>query len=143
MPGSLLYFGVVEQKQNSWLASANAGLAILAFINLFSYLDRYVVSGGPESLKNSDLGLSDTNLGSVMSGFLVVYTLLAPVFGALGDRRSRPRLVALGGACVSFGPALSGFAANFLTLFAARAAGGVGEAAYGTIAPSLLSDYFP
>jgi MFS transporter, Spinster family, sphingosine-1-phosphate transporter len=143
LPLSLLYFGVVEQKQKSWLASANAGLAILAFINLFSYLDRYVVSGVLESLKHSDLGLSDTNLGSLMSGFLVVYTLLAPIFGALGDRRSRPRLIALGVACWSFATALSGFAVNFLTLFAARAAVGVGEAAYVTIAPSLLSDYFP
>jgi MFS transporter, Spinster family, sphingosine-1-phosphate transporter len=65
------------------------------------------------------------------------------VFGALGDRRSRPRLIALGVACWSFATALSGFAVNFLTLFAARAAVGVGEAAYVTIAPSLLSDYFP
>jgi MFS family permease len=134
---------VVEEKQKSHLISANFGLAILAFINLFSYLDRYVVSGVLESLKHSDLGLSDTNLGSLMSGFLVVYTLLAPVFGSLGDRRSRPRLIALGVACWSFATALSGFAVNFLTLFAARAAVGVGEAAYVTIAPSLLADYFP
>jgi MFS family permease len=143
LSGSLLYFGVAEQKQKSWLGSANFGLAVLAFINLFSYLDRFVVSGVLESLKHSDLGLSDTNLGSLMTGFLIVYTLLAPVFGALGDRRSRPRLIALGVACWSFATALSGFAVNYLTLFAARAAVGVGEAAYVTIAPSLLSDYFP
>jgi MFS transporter, Spinster family, sphingosine-1-phosphate transporter len=134
---------VAEQKQMSWLGSATAGLAILSFINLFSYLDRYVVAGVLESLKHSDLGLSDTNLGLLMSGFLIVYTLLAPVFGALGDRRSRPRLIALGVACWSFATAMSGFAVNFLTLFVARAAVGVGEAAYVTIAPSLLSDYFP
>ncbi len=135
--------GALEQKQNAWIGSPNWVLAVLAFINLFSYLDRYVVSGVLESLKNAGLGLSDTNLGSLMSGFLVVYTLLAPVFGALGDRRSRPRLIAVGVACWSFATALSGFAVNFLTLFAARAAVGVGEAAYVTIAPSLLSDYFP
>jgi len=134
---------VVEQKQNSLISSPNWVLAVLAFINLFSYLDRYVVSGVLESLKHAGLGLSDTNLGSLMSGFLVVYTLLAPVFGALGDRRSRPRLIALGVACWSFATALSGFAVSYLTLFAARAAVGVGEAAYVTIAPSLLSDYFP
>jgi MFS family permease len=134
---------VVEEKQKSWVGSANFGLAVLAFINLFSYLDRFVVAGVLESLKHSDLGLSDTNLGSLMTGFLIVYTLLAPVFGALGDRRSRPRLIALGVACWSFATALSGFAVNYLTLFAARAAVGVGEAAYVTIAPSLLSDYFP
>jgi MFS family permease len=123
--------------------SASFGLAILSFINLFSYLDRYVVSALIESLKHSDLGLSDANLGSLMSGFLVVYTLTAPVFGALGDRRSRPRLIALGVACWSFATALSGFAGSYLALLAARASVGVGEAAYVTIAPSLLSDYFP
>ncbi len=125
------------------MRSASFGLAILSFINLFSYLDRYIVSALIESLKHADLGLSDANLGSLMSGFLVVYTLTAPVFGALGDRRSRPRLIALGVACWSFATALSGFAGSYLTLLAARASVGVGEAAYVTIAPSLLSDYFP
>src|SRR5271154_5221170 len=144
LPSDHLYTRrVVDQKQKSGVSSANAGLAILAFINLFSYLDRYVVSGVLESLKQSNLGLTDTNLGSLMSGFLIVYTVLAPIFGALGDRRSRPRLIALGVACWSVATALSGFAFNFLSLFAARAAVGVGEAAYVTIAPSLLSDYFP
>jgi MFS transporter, Spinster family, sphingosine-1-phosphate transporter len=139
----LLYRGVADQTQKSWVSSASFGLAVLSFINLFSYLDRYVVSALIESLKHSDLGLSDANLGSLMSGFLVVYTLTAPVFGALGDRRSRPRLIAFGVACWSFATALSGFAGSYLTLLAARASVGVGEAAYVTIAPSLLSDYFP
>jgi MFS transporter, Spinster family, sphingosine-1-phosphate transporter len=134
---------MADQTQKSWIRSAGFGLAVLSFINLFSYLDRYVVSALIESLKHSDLGLSDANLGSLMSGFLVVYTLTAPVFGALGDRRSRPRLIALGVACWSFATALSGFAGSYLTLLAARASVGVGEAAYVTIAPSLLSDYFP
>jgi MFS transporter, Spinster family, sphingosine-1-phosphate transporter len=139
----LLYRGVAAQIQKSWVHSAGFGLAILSFINLFSYLDRYVVSALIESLKHADLGLTDANLGSLMSGFLIVYTVTAPIFGALGDRRSRPRLIALGVAIWSFATALSGFAGSYLSLFAARASVGVGEAAYVTIAPSLLSDYFP
>jgi MFS transporter, Spinster family, sphingosine-1-phosphate transporter len=134
---------VADGTQKSWVRTASFGLAVLSFINLFSYLDRYIVSALIESLKHANLGLSDANLGSLMSGFLVVYTLTAPVFGALGDRRSRPRLIALGVACWSFATALSGFAGGYLTLLAARASVGVGEAAYVTIAPSLLSDYFP
>ena len=78
-----------------------------------------------------------------MSGFLIVFALVAPIFGSLGDRRSRPRLIAFGVGCWSVATALSGFAGNFAALFAARASVGVGEAAYVTIAPSLLSDYFP
>ena len=134
---------MTDQTQKSWVRSASFGLAVLSVINLLSYLDRYVVSALAESLKHSNLRLSDANLGSLMSGFLIVYTLTAPIFGALGDRRSRPRLIALGVTCWSFATALSGFAGGYLALFAARAAVGVGEAAYVTIAPSLLSDYFP
>ena len=134
---------MAEQRQKSWQGSANIGLAILTTINLLSYLDRYIVSALGQSLKEAGLGLTDANLGSLMSGFLVVYTVVAPIFGALGDRRSRPRLIAVGVAIWSFATALSGFAVSYLTLLLARAAVGVGEAAYVTIAPSLLSDYFP
>ena len=131
------------ELQKPWFRSAGLALAILAFINLFNYLDRYVVSALVESLKHSELHLSDAELGSLMSGFVIVFALVAPIFGALGDRRSRTRLIAFGVGCWSVATALSGFAGSFMALFAARASVGVGEAAYVTIAPSLLSDYFP
>src|SRR5271166_6624246 len=130
-------------SRSVFVESAGLGLAILAFINLFNYLDRYVVSALVESLKHSALALSDAELGSLMSGFLIVFTLVAPIFGALGDRRSRPHLIAFGVGCWSVATALSGFAGSFAALFAARASVGIGEAAYVTIVPSLLSDYFP
>ncbi|MGC1387157.1 MAG: MFS transporter [Steroidobacteraceae bacterium] len=125
------------------IESASLALAILSIINLFNYLDRYVVSALVESLKHSELELSDTNLGSLMSGFLIVFTVAAPIFGSLGDRRSRTRLIAFAVACWSVATVLSGFAGSFAALFAARASVGVGEAAYVTIVPSLLADYFP
>lgn len=127
----------------SWLGSAAWGLATLAFINLFNYLDRFLVPALFESLRHSELRLSDTQLGLLMTSFLIVYTLTAPVFGTLGDRFSRPRLIAFGIACWSAATSLAGFAGSVFALLAARASVGVGEAAYGTIAPSLLSDYFP
>ena len=132
-----------QKSAESWSSSAGWGLAILAFINLFNYLDRFLVPALFESLKRSELHLSDTRLGLLMTSFLVVYTLTAPVFGALGDRYRRPRLIAFGVACWSVATSLAGFAGSFGALLAARASVGVGEAAYGTIAPSLLSDYFP
>ncbi len=78
-----------------------------------------------------------------MTGFILVYMLTSPVFGTLGDRRGRPRLLALGVGIWSIATALGGLARSFAGLFAARATVGVGEAAYGTIAPALLADYFP
>ena len=130
-------------RRRAFIGSAGAALAILAFINLFNYLDRYVVSALVESLRRSPLALDDTQAGALMSGFLIVFALIAPIFGALGDRRSRPRLIAFGVACWSVATALSGLAWSFAALFAARASVGVGEAAYVTVGPSLLSDYFP
>ena len=132
-----------DPNSKSWLNSAGWGLAILSFINLFNYLDRYLVSALVERLKHSELALTDGQLGALMSAFLAVYTLAAPVFGALGDRRPRPKLIAFGVACWSIATAMSGLAGSYVALMLARASVGIGEAAYGTIAPSLLSDYFP
>jgi len=118
-------------------------LAVLTLINLFNYLDRWIVAALAESMKHSELRLSDTQLGSLMTGFLIVYMLAAPLFGSLGDTRSRPRMLALGVGIWSIATAVAGFARSYVTLFAARATVGVGEAAYGTISPALLADYFP
>src|SRR5512140_3086185 len=119
--------------------AAGYALAILTFVNLFNYLDRWIISAVLESIKKSELHPTDTQLGALVSGFIIVYMLTAPVFGSLGDRNKRPRLIALGVAIWSASTALAGFARNFATLFTARAAVGVGEAAYGTIAPALLA----
>jgi MFS family permease len=118
-------------------------LAVLTLINLFNYLDRWIVAALAESMKHSELQLSDTQLGSLMTGFIIVYMIAAPLFGSLGDARSRTRLLGLGVAIWSVATALAGLATGYASLFAARAAVGVGEAAYGTISPALLADYFP
>ena len=122
--------------------AARYALAILALINLFNYLDRWVVAAVVESLKKS-LQLSDTQIGLLPTGFIVIYTLTSPLFGTFGDRNARPPLIALGVAVWSVATALGGFARGFTSLFIARSAVGVGEAAYGTIAPALLADSFP
>lgn len=123
--------------------AATYALAILTFINMLNYLDRWIVAAVVESIKRSELHLSDTQLGFLGTGFIVVYTMTSPMFGMLGDRRARPPLIALGVFLWSVATGLAGFARGFVSLFAARSAVGVGEAAYGTIAPALLADAFP
>lgn len=118
-------------------------LAVLSGVNLLNYLDRYVVAALLPDLKRPPMGLTDFELGTLMSGFLVVYTLTAPLFGRLGDRGSRTRPIAIGVFLWSVATGLSGLARNYLQLLGARAAVGIGEAAYVTITSSLLADYFP
>ena len=122
--------------------SAGYALAILTFINLFNYIDRWVLAAVVEPIKQS-LGLTDTQLGMIGAGFIVVYSLTSPLFGRLGDKRARPPLIAIGVAIWSLATGIAGFARGFWSLFIARATVGVGEAAYGTIAPALLADQFP
>jgi MFS transporter, Spinster family, sphingosine-1-phosphate transporter len=129
--------GDTRQRAARW------ALVVLTLINLFNYLDRFVISSLVEALKKSELHLSDTQLGSLATGFIIIYMVTAPVFGTLGDRKRRPPLIALGVAIWSIATALGGLAGSFGALFAARATVGVGEAAYGTIAPALLSDHYP
>src|SRR5436305_3651865 len=125
---------------------ARWGLFVLTFVNLFNYLDRFILAAVVESLKRpfpEGLGLSDTELGALATGFILVYMLTSPVFGAPGAGARRPPLIAAGVAIWSVATALGGFAKGFVTLFLARSTVGVGEAAYGTVSPALLADYFP
>ncbi len=120
-------------------------LVVLTLINLLNYVDRYVVPPVFESLKKDpSMGHpSDAALGWLMTGFLIVYTLASPVFGTLGDRGPRLRLVAIGIALWSVATATGGLAGSFAMLLVARATVGIGEASYQTIAPAVLADYYP
>ena len=117
-------------------------LIVLTFVNLFNYIDRFIVPGITVRLGDA-LHLNDTQIGSLATGFILVYALAAPRFGELGDIRHRPKLIALGVAIWSVATVLGGFAIGFISLLLARATLGIGEAAYGSIAPSLLADTFP
>src|SRR5947207_5004572 len=123
--------------------AARYALGVLTFINLFNYLDRWVVAAVVESIKKSELHLTDTQIGLLPTGFIIISTSTSPLFGTFGDRAKRPPLIAFGVAVWSLATALGGFARGFASLFTARSAVGVGEAAYGTIAPALLADFFP
>lgn len=76
-----------------------------------------------------------------MSAFMVGYMLFSPVFGPLGDRKSRPKLMALGAFGWSLATLFSGFAKNLTSLLCFRAGVGIGEASFCTIAPSYLRDH--
>jgi MFS family permease len=69
--------------------------------------------------------------------------LLSPVFGRLGDTWSRWALVGIGVIVWSLASGASGLATGFLVLLLTRCLVGIGEAAYGPVAPAMLSDLYP
>ena len=124
------------------VAGATFAVIVLTAMNLLNYIDRWVPSAVKDLIK-ADLHLDDRQTALPLSAFLVVYMLASPVFGSLAGRMSRKHLVALGVALWSLATAAAALAGSFTTFLLARAAVGIGEAAYATIAPSILADFFP
>jgi len=117
-------------------------LVLLTVLNMLNYMDRFVVSAIVEPM-SKELHFTDVHIGWLGSAFLLVYIIVAPIFGRLGDRVSRPWPIALAVTLWSVATVLSGLARNFPQMLAGRAAVGVGEGGYVSIAPALLSDCFP
>ncbi len=141
---------------------ARVSLALLLLINLINYIDRYVLAAVEPLISKDLLAADDPNaqgkMGLLATAFMVSYMLTAPVFGWLGDRARRWWLIGIGVVLWSIASGASGLShkaglylhssgAGFLTgfgvLLITRCFVGVGEGAYGPIAPSLISDMFP
>jgi len=116
-------------------------LFILTGLNLFNYLDRFVLSAVLPSLQ-SELKVNDGDAGRIVTAFMIGYFATSPLFGYLGDRGSRKWLIAAGIFVWSLGTVQTGFAGGLAVLLFYRVLVGVGEASYATISPSYISDTF-
>jgi predicted MFS family arabinose efflux permease len=117
-------------------------LATLTGINALNYLDRFLVAP-LLPLIIAGLSLDDRQAGSLQSAFILVYALVCPVAGWLGDRAARLRVAAVGVALWSLATVGSGLASTFAWLLLFRALVGIGEATYTVVTPSLLADCYP
>ncbi|MFN4259927.1 MAG: spinster family MFS transporter [Gemmataceae bacterium] len=128
-------------SRRAWLA-----LALLLSINLFNYIDRYVLAAVEEPVQREVIR-DDVNgmakFGWLATSFLVVYMVIAPIFGWLGDRFSRWWLIGIGVIIWSLASGASGMAELFIVLLITRCFVGFGEGAYGPVAPTVISDMFP
>ncbi|MBF5044260.1 MFS transporter [Aggregicoccus sp. 17bor-14] len=124
--------------------SRRAGFAlfVLTLINLVNYLDRYVIAVAMPRIQEQ-FGLSGKQGGLLASLFIVVFMVASPLGGFLGDRL--PRKLLVGGSVLlwSLATGASGLATSFGMLLVARCVIGVGEAGYGAVAPSIISDLYP
>src|SRR2546422_2550089 len=68
-------------------------LGVLTLVNFLNYIDRQVLPAVAPVMQR-DLGLTDTEIGAMEAALLLSFTVLAPLFGWLGDRYSRTKLMA-------------------------------------------------
>lgn len=117
-------------------------LGLLTLLNVLSYLDRNVIFGLFEPIKQ-ELSITDAQLGWLGSAYVLLFSLAAFPLGVLSDLRSRRAVVAAGVALFSAFTTLGGLARSFVQLFLVRATVGVGGAAFAPASTSLVADFFP
>ncbi|MCW1382935.1 MFS transporter [Novosphingobium sp. KCTC 2891] len=132
--------GVSPPRAGTAYAWYVAGFLTVA--STVSIIDRQILALMIGPVKR-DLAATDTMMG-LLGGlaFTLFYTLLTLPIAWLADHASRRRIIALGIFFWSLATVGCGLAASYGQLFAARATVGIGEAALGPAAISLLSDYF-
>jgi MFS family permease len=159
-----------NDNRSGRFSGAYSALALLLLINLFNYIDRQVLSAVVGPIKrtffsqNGEIGAAgggslnaiihwfqsqlgfrpeDALLGLLGTAFMLTYMIGAPIFARLAERKSRWVLVAWGVILWSLASGGSGLAQTFLMLLLTRCFVGIGEAAYGPVAPAMISDLFP
>ena len=125
---------------------ARPALALLLVINLFCYLDRYILASIIPAIKH-DFLLNDPNAngkaGLLTTAFIIIYMITAPIFGWMADRYSRWMIIGISVGLWSIASGATGLATSFGMLLATRVFLGIGEAGYGPAAPTIISDFYP
>ena len=122
--------------------TAAMALFLLTCLNLFNFIDRYVLPG-VQPLIQHDFRIDDAQAGLLTSAFFFTYMLIAPLTGWLGDRLPRKPLIIAGALIWSAATLLTATVHSYETLLLRHAAVGIGEATFSIFAPALLADFYP
>ena len=115
---------------------------LLLAINLFNYIDRSILAAVVPEVQR-EFAASEKVTGLLATVFLISYMCFAPLFGWLADRYRRWLLI--GGTVVvwSLASGATGLATSLTMMFLLRVFVGIGEAAYGPVAPTIIADLYP
>jgi MFS family permease len=134
-------------REDTRQKGAIGALVLLLGLNLLNYMDRSVLFAVQPLMRHDLLAADDPNakakMGLLVTAFLVVYMVAAPLFGVLADRWRRWWIVGLGVLGAGAASGGTGLAMAFGLVVVMRGMVGLSEAAYGPAAPTLISDMFP
>jgi predicted MFS family arabinose efflux permease len=135
-PAALAGAHAVVPRRTGWLF---AGLFLLY---MFDYIDREVISSLLPFLKK-DLGITDTQAGSLASAIYLSIVFFTFPISILVDRWSRKRSVGVMVMLWSVATGLAAFIRTFPQLLLTRLGVGVGEAGYAPGGTAMISAMYP
>ncbi|KRY51295.1 Protein spinster -like protein 1 [Trichinella britovi] len=140
MPASSLYY-IISETPIKWRDFIT--VAILFFINLLNYMDRFTIAGVLTEVQEF-YNIGDWEAGLLQTVFISFYMVFAPTFGYFGDRYSRKKIMICGVIVWSGAVLFSSFVPkeHFLLFLLLRGVVGIGEASYQTVAITILGDLF-
>lgn len=115
---------------------------ILGLVIMIDQIDQNIVRGAQNEIAR-DLALSDTQVGLLLSCFVLVNGLVSVPAGYLADRWIRTRTIGhtiIGWSAIT---AMTAAAPNYGALIGVRSALGFGQAITEPSTASLLADYYP
>ena len=86
--------GVLNPEKKARSAALMA-LLLLTGLNLFNYIDRYILPG-VQPLAQKEFGVGDEKMGALTYAFFITYMIAAPLVGWLGDCFPRKPLIVAG-----------------------------------------------
>ncbi|HEY2001755.1 MAG TPA: MFS transporter [Acidobacteriaceae bacterium] len=117
-------------------------LGLLTALNLFNFIDRYVLPG-VQPLVQHEFHATYERMGALTSAFFLTYMLAAPLTGWLGDRVPRKPLVLAGAVLWSVATLLTATVHTYGQLYFRHAVVGIGEATFSVFAPAMIADMYP
>lgn len=126
----------------SAVQTAGTALFLLTALNLFNFIDRYILPG-VQPLVQTEFRINDAQIGLLTTAFFFTYMLAAPLTGWLGDRFPRKPLIIGGALLWSVATLYTAKVHSYETLLIRHAIVGIGEATFSIFAPALLADYYP
>ncbi|HEX5234472.1 MAG TPA: MFS transporter [Silvibacterium sp.] len=122
--------------------TAGVALFLLTALNLFNFIDRYILPG-VQPLVQKEFHVDDAQIGLLTTAFFFTYMLAAPITGWLGDRFPRKPLIIIGALLWSAATLFTAVVHSYQTLLIRHAIVGIGEATFSIFAPALLADFYP
>ncbi|WP_218508913.1 MFS transporter [Variovorax sp. dw_308] len=123
--------------RQAWFA-----FAMTIALMMFDYVDRQVIVSLFPHMKQ-DWGLSDKQLGALVSMVSITVAIGALPIALLADRTNRVKSIAVMATIWSLSTISCMFTRNYGQLLAARALIGMGEAGYGSAGAALIATHFP